>query len=220
MDSKENNATPSWFPPSTSVSSLNSKHIIQIPNFLSQQERNALFDTVCANQEAFQFIGLPNSNKSVSLHLHLGPEKPDDPKVMYIREACDVLSERIKNLFPNLFPTLGVKPFPVSQIPLSIMNGLNGHKGDPHMDESGGRFKISLLYYFNKVPKVFQGGVLEFYETDANFQRGHRDKASIKIEHEDNLLIAFASDTYHGVSPVQLDSAEFEDGRFVVVGFL
>ncbi len=220
MNSKENNENPSYLQSITSTTDLKSKHIIQIADFLPKQERDTLFETVCANQEAFQYIRTPESTKGGALHLSLKPEKSEAPEVVLIREACECLSKRTMKLLPRLFTDLDVEPFPVSHIPFSLTNCLNGHKGIPHTDESGGRFKITLLYYFHKIPKVFRGGAIEFYETDTTAQSGHSDKAFAKVEHEDNLLIAFPSRMYHGVTDVQLDSVEFEDGRFVAVGFL
>lgn len=220
MNSKENIEPASFSQPITSIAGLRSKRIIKIANFLSQQERDTLFDSVCANQESFQHIGIPDADMGGSLHLSLKPEKHERSEVVHIREACECLSNRIMKILPKLFTNLGVEPFPVSQIPLSLINGLNGHKGTPHNDESGGRFKISLLYYFNRVPKAFRGGALEFYETDAMLQSGHSDEVFARIEHEDNSLIVFPSQTYHGVTDVQLDSDEFEDGRFLAVAFL
>ncbi len=194
---------------------------IQVHHFLTEEERNRIFETICTNQKAFQHIGIPDSNTMETLHLSLESEKSEYLEQMTtIREAFECLSENIMKLLPSIFTNLGVEPFPVSSIPLSIINGFNSHKSDPHNDESGGRFKISFLYYLSKVPKAFRGGALEFYETDATSPNGHNSKVFAKIEHEDNLLIAFPSHIYHGVTDVQLDSTKFKDGRFVVVGFL
>lgn len=220
MNLKECNENTSRLQQINTLSGLWSNQVFQIANFLPQQERDTLVTTVFENQEAFHYNDFPGSIKQGSLYLNHGSEKPEDSKVDLIYKACECLSKRIIKLLPELFTALDVMPFPVSDIPFNFINGLNGHMGLPHTDESGGRFKISLLYYINKVPKAFRGGALEFYETDATSQSGHSEKAFAKIEHEDNLLIAFPSHLYHGVSEVQLDSDKFEDGRFVVVGFL
>jgi hypothetical protein len=202
------------------MSSLKSQNIIQIANFLPKEERDKVFDIVCANKKAFQDVRVPESNQGELMYLPLELENSDRSEAVKIRQAIECLSKRIIKLLPKLFISLGVEPFPVSHVPFSVINGLNHHVGIPHVDESGGKFKISILYYFHKTPKTFQGGALEFYDTDTSFQSGHSDKPFAKIDHEDNLLIAFPCKTYHGVTNVQLDSNEFEDGRFVVVGFL
>lgn len=206
--------------PIISITDLKSNNIIQIPGFLPKAERDKLFDTVCAKQKAFHRISTPGSDIKGALHLSLKPKNSEDSETALIRETCEYLSKCIMKILPKLFTSLGIEPFPVSHIPLSLINGFDGHTSLPHTDDSDGRLKITLLYYFSKIPKAFRGGALEFYETDATRQSGHSDKAVVKIEHEDNLLIAFPSQTYHGVTDVELDSIEFEDGRFVVVGFL
>lgn len=193
---------------------------IKVSNFLSKEERDALFESVCKHQNLFQPLGPPDPDGGGTLHISLESEHITSPEIEQLLQACETLANCMKKVLPQVFDKLGVEPFPVSEIPLSIGNGLDGHTGSPHTDESGGRFKISLLYYLHKHPKVFQGGALEFFKADANLPRGYREKALSKIEHDDNLLVAFPSETYHGVTDVSLDSTKFEDGRFVIVGFL
>jgi Rps23 Pro-64 3,4-dihydroxylase Tpa1-like proline 4-hydroxylase len=197
-----------------------SKPVVQIPNFLSPEERNLLVKTIYKHQNAFQYLGQPATDGSGTLHLSLIEETQNSPDAQAILKACKVVSNRILDLLPEIFAQLNVEPFPVSKVPLSIFNGLDEHKAYPHTDESDGRFKISLLYYFNETPKAFKGGALELFESDENLQNGYCKDSFAKIEHEDNLFIAFRSDTYHSVTPVELSSNQFEKGRFVVVGFL
>jgi len=203
-----------------SLLKMNLNHILQISNFLPKEERDTIFNTICTHQNAFQYLGTPDPNGGGSLHLPSSLETVDTPETKKIRKACELLSNRIINRLPEIFSRLNIEPFPVSQIPLSIMNGLDGHTGAVHTDESGGRFKISLLYYLHKTPKAFQGGALQLFETNTDAQNGYCEEPFASIEHEDNLLIAFASKTYHGVTDVSMDSTTFEDGRFVIVGFL
>jgi hypothetical protein len=196
------------------------KPTVEISNFLSKEERDTLFDTICVHQKQFQYLSIPDEHGGGSLHLSLGPETSDRSELEPLRKACECLSNGILKLLPKVFDELGIEPFPVSQIPLSITNGLNGHTGAPHADESGGRFKISVLYYLHNSPKAFHGGDFELYKTDSDSPKGHKEQAFVHIKHQDNLLVAFPSATYHGVTDVTLDSTEFEDGRFVIVGFL
>lgn len=220
MEIKKNNKFPNSFLELNLISSPNFRKIIQIPNFLSQQDRDTLMNSVCQNQEVFNHRGKTDSKDSGSFNLALESIKNRSPKETEIFEACDSMYQKMITLLPTIFNTLEIEPFPVSHIPLSIVNGLNGHIGLPHTDESGGRFKISILYYFNKTPKVFQGGELQFFQNDSTLQGGHHEKPFATIEPQDNTLVAFPSDMYHGVTEVKLDSNNFEDGRFVMVGFL
>jgi len=221
MNSPDDNANPGGALPSTaSVSSLGPVKMVQIAQFLPKDERDALFVSVCANQASFQRPGIPRSDAGGSLYLSLDSDECDRSGVGPVREATEFLSKRILGLLPTLFTALNIDPFAVSKIPLTLVNGLDGHNGIPHADSIDGRFKISLLYYFHRVPKAFRGGDLEFYDTDAASPKGHSDETSARIDHQDNLLIAFSSQSFHGVTEVQCDSDDFADGRFAAIGFL
>jgi hypothetical protein len=191
-----------------------------VSNFLSKEERDDLFKSICEHQNLFQPLGSTIPDGGGTLHISLEPENITTPENEQLQKAFGTLSERMKKLLPQVFDALAVKPFPVTEIPLSIGNGLDRHTGSPHTDECGGRYKISVLYYLHKKPKAFRGGALEFFKKDASSNMGHQKKPFVRLEHEDNLLIAFPSETYHGVTDVSLDSTKFEDGRFVIVGFL
>ena len=217
----DDNDTNGWSLPTVAlVPGLESMRVIHVVSFLPDRERDTLFDTVCANRKAFQPPGGPGTIAEGSLLLSLDSDKCDLDGVGSIRAACECLSKRIEELLPTLFTALGVEPFAVPNIPLSLVHGLNGHRGVPHTDESGGRFKISLLYYFHREPKAFHGGDLEFYNADPTSPSGHRNKPLARIDHGDNLLIAFPSHTFHGITDVQCDTDDFSDGRFAVIGFL
>ena len=220
MKSEKSKKESSGFDLIPVVFGAQTKHVLKVSNFLLKEERDHLLETVCTHQSAFKPLGIPDPDGGGTLHLSLGPENNGSSEIEPIRKVCEPLANKIEALLPKIFEMLGVNPFPISKIPLSIGNGLNGHTGSVHNDESGGRFKISILYYFHKIPKVFQGGALELFATDEDAQDGYEKSPFAKIEHEDNLLIAFPSETYHGVTDVTLDSTKFEEGRFVIVGFL
>lgn len=191
----------------------------RVGQFLPEGERDALYQAACAAQKSFHPPGGPGAPANGTLYWSLDDDG-SEAGVRPLREAIGILSQRVLERFPSLFTALGIDPFPVSEISLSLINGLDGHAGTPHEDSTGGRYQISLLYYFHRIPKAFQGGDLEFYETDPESTSGHGDEPFARIEHEDNLLIAFPSETFHGVTGVQSDSSNFADGRFVAVGFV
>lgn len=221
MDSANNNGQINWSPSEiTQVPGLESMRVVQIKPFLSPEERDTLFKTVCNHQEMFQSPGPPGSQVKGSLYCPLESDERAQSDMDSIRKACEPLSKRIRERLPTLFTALTVEPFRVSKISLTLVNGLNGHSGTPHADESGGRFQISLLYYFHKTPKVFRGGELAFYAANLASPTGHSDQVFARIAHEDNVLIAYPSQIFHGITNVRCDSDAFEDGRFVAVGFL
>ena len=187
---------------------------IRIAQFLTKEERDALFSAVCQEQEAFKTFELPGTQA--------GPTRFYTPtnEAGPIDMAHKRFSIRVIEWLPYLLETLGVEPFEVSDIPINLAHGQDGHWGDPHADSTNGRYKISILYYFHQVPKMFKGGDLEFYSTDEQAPNGHSEQPIFSIEMQDNMFVAFPSQTFHGVTKVQSTSKDFANGRFVAVGFI
>ena len=194
--------------------------LVKIKQFLPSRERDALYAALCENQAAFQHPGGLGSDAPGSLYLSLESSGGDHSGVNAIQQASRFLSTRILEIFPSLITALDIEPFTATMMPLTFVNGLDGHCGLPHADSIDGRYSISLLYYFHVVPQVFQGGDLEFYEADPSSPTGIRAEPLASIDQEDNLLIAFPSETFHGITNVRCESKDFADGRFAAIGFL
>lgn len=193
--------------------------VLQFPRFLPQGERDGLFAEICANEGAFQRPGIPGYQQGQSLHLSSEFDKHDKHPCPVL-SAFECLTTRIEQMLPDMFTALDLEPFPVPQIRFDLVNGLDGHSGLPHADDSGGRFQISILYYLHRAPRQFQGGQLQIYSGDAAATTSAADIPVAEIEPEDNLLLVFPSEVIHGVSTVKCDSEDFADGRFVAVAFL
>ena len=194
--------------------------VVRMANFLPVDERDTFFKAVCKEEGAFQTTQIPGVEKMPSSFLAVNPDQKNNKESVWLHEVTKNLSKRIVAQLPFLCKTLGISPFEVSDIPITFINGLDGHYGDPHADSVNGQYQISILYYFHKVPKVFNGGDLSFYASDEIAEDGYNKEVLFEIEAENNLLVAFRSETYHGVSKVQSQSIQFTDGRFVAVGFL
>lgn len=194
--------------------------VLHIARFLPQEERNEFFDTVCQNQEAFQSLGLPGTPAGPAKYFSLETNGIGGKGSDAIQAVHKLLAKRIIDQLPFIFETLGIEPFDASDIPINLVNGLHGHRGDTHADSTNGEYQISILYYFHRVPKIFIGGDLEFYASDDELPNGHSEKPLFSIGMEDNLLVVFPSQTFHGVTKVLSHSKDFVNGRFVAVGFL
>ena len=203
-----------------STITLGSVKIVKFTKFLPVQVSDTLYQTACANQHLFHPPGGPGSPVGSTNYWSEETQERDTEGGSTLIDAMGVLSEHIVSHLPSIFRALEIDPFPVSSIPLNLIHGLDGHSGSPHADSIDGRFVVSLLYYFSKVPQVFRGGDLDLYETDGESPDGHSHEPVTTIEYEDNLLLAFKSHTIHGVTDVHCDSSEFADGRFVAVAFL
>jgi predicted 2-oxoglutarate/Fe(II)-dependent dioxygenase YbiX len=82
---------------------------------------------------------------------------------------------------------------------------------DTRRDHAGFRL-VTIVYYVNRVPERFKGGMLTFW----------KEQAFVELEPKHNRAIVFPSSTLHEVQSVQLDSNDWEDGRFSVnywIGF-
>ena len=218
MDNKK--GTVESQPGIVSVSLLKSVRAVKIAQFLPRHERDALYAAVCANQVAFQRPGNSGPDAGGSFYLSLESDECDRPGVAPVRAASELLLTRILGILPSLFTALTIEPVAVSEMPLTLVNGLDGHCGLPHADSIDGRYRISLLYYFHRVPKAFRGGDLEFYDANPTSSEGYDDQAAARIDQEDNLLIAFPSRTFHGITEVRCDSDDFADGRFAAISFV
>lgn len=216
----DNNEIIESHPGISSIALMDSVRVARVASFLPAPERNALYDAACTNQAAFQQPGVPGSDIGSSLYLSMESNGVDHAAAAPVRAACENLSKRVLEILPSLFTTLDVEPFVVSEMPLTLVNGLDGHYGLPHADSLDGRFRISLLYYFHRQPRAFRGGDLKFYEANPSLPNGYNEEALVRIDQEDNVLLAFPSYVYHGITNVECDSNDFADGRFAAISFL
>ena len=194
--------------------------VVRVSQLLPKHERESLYDAVCHEQEAFKTLNFPGSIDGMTKYLKFESNGEVGTNAILTHKAYKVLCNRIIDQLPALFEMLDIEPFDISNVPLTFNNSSHGHFGNPHVDSVNGQYQISLLYYFHGLPKKFRGGDLEFYSHDDGSPKGYSHDPIIKIDFEDNLLIAFVSETFHGVTEVLSDSDEFGDGRFVAVGFL
>jgi Rps23 Pro-64 3,4-dihydroxylase Tpa1-like proline 4-hydroxylase len=194
--------------------------VVSISDFLPINERDALYEAVCVEQEEFKNFNPILPDIKATRFLDLSSDKVNKVKTILTERANKELSKRIVEKLPSLLGALNIKPFTVSDIQLSFVNCPDGHYGAPHADSTNGLYDVSILYYFSSLPKVFRGGDLEVFANDNNSSTGHGSEPVFTINFEDNLLIAFDSKTFHGVTKVLSDSINFKDNRFIAVGFL
>ena len=123
----------------------NTRPIHKIPNFLSASERDALFAAACGCNDQFH---APGGSKSDVITTRYWAAEAQSTKGNPLYVATRVLATRITESLPDLFHALNLSPFPVTEVPIRLIHGVDGHGGAPHADATDGRFDISLLYYF------------------------------------------------------------------------
>ena len=105
-----------------------------------------------------------------------------------------------------------------SDTQVSRYGGLKPQHYSWHVDRFIQRYRmISLVYYFFKEPKQFQGGELQLTNSPT---KSHEEIAEehpdiFSIIPENNMMVVFASDTVHRVMPTT-SPEEWETGRFAV----
>ena len=78
--------------------------------------------------------------------------------------------------------------------------------GDEYM--SGGRRRLTMVYYFHRRPRRFTGGRLRLFDLG-----GHR---TIDVEPTHGSLLVFPSTARHEVETISCPGGAFADGRFAV----
>ena len=136
--------------------------------------------------------------------------------------AADLVA-RVRARLPELCARLDIAPFPVGTIEAQLTLHNDGDYYRVHTDngDDGTRTReISYVYDFHRQPKRFTGGELVLY--DAHVENGQIAPAGtpIVIEPADDSLVVFPSGCLHEVRPVQMMSADQEDGRFTINGWV
>lgn len=204
----------------TSLIKYGETKVMRISQFLSKKDNQALYNSICKEEKHFKSYEFPGSDIRTSTFLELGSKNNKNVIGDLTQKAYNTLNKQIIKLLPSIFNTLNIIPFPVKEIPLTFVNCSDGHYGTPHADSINGHYQISILYYFNCTPKVFNGGDLQIFDTDNNSSKGYNSEPLFTINFENNLLLAFPSETFHGVTKVQSNSKKFSEGRFIAVGFI
>jgi len=91
-----------------------------------------------------------------------------------------------------------------------------------HRDNDGtqteSKRKWTYIYYFNQVPRAFEGGDLLIYNT--NPIKHEKSQQYSRIAPQNNQLILFPSDFYHEVCKVKIETPGPFNGRFAMNGWL
>jgi hypothetical protein len=198
-------------------------------DFLSKDDNLKLLD--CAIKNELSFID------SEVLNPETGEAIVDDnfkkAKTLYASEypkEMDSIVKGIKNNlrynFSNICEALNIEGFPIKNIKSQCIatpdKGFHKLHSDSSLPEVENRI-ITYVYYFSLIPKPFEGGELEIYETypDEEYTDKYtHDRNFVQIYPANNTLVAFNSRSIHGVLPVRSMSKEFKSSRFTIIGWL
>ena len=198
----------------STISSLDapSPHLV-MRGFMPVEEHQAVLDWALANQASFAPSRVGNGKLRAEFRSSITAKATDYPWKPAFRQ-------RMLGAVPELARGLGMAPFEVERIQLSLIAYNDGDFYREHVDtepsrdrgdaERAGDRVLSAVYYFHREPKAYSGGALRLHAFNPASDRFE------DVAPEQNSLVAFASFARHEVRPVICPSRRFEDSRFAI----
>jgi SM-20-related protein len=186
---------------------------VLLENFLEPALHAELIAYVGARQKDFvpSTVSTADSDYRRSMVLHEFPK------------FAEIFRSRVRSLTPRLAQGLGVGELAIDDIESQLTTSNDGDYFRMHND-SGSPDTVSraltYVYYFNKEPKGYSGGVFRLFNSrlvDGRYECG--DKAA-DLEPKNNSILFFPSFCNHEVLPVSCPSKKFIDGRFTINGWV
>jgi Rps23 Pro-64 3,4-dihydroxylase Tpa1-like proline 4-hydroxylase len=190
----------------------------QYHDFLEPAQAQALLDYTMENEVRFKGSTLAGGV--------IDQSRRRSQRLMELGRPGEEFEARVRAKAPDFFARSGTPPFEIEYVELEIAAHGDGAHFAPHTDipfgwgrsplggdKSGTQDRIiSLVYYFYREPRGFEGGELWIHRFGSNSEAG--DFA--EIEPVKNSLVVFPSWATHEVRPVQCPSQKFADYRFAV----
>ena len=128
------------------------------------------------------------------------------------------LRHGIRALLPELLDAVGLAPFPVDGIELSLVVYNDGAFYRRHVDTAPGGVRVGKrmltgVYYFHAEPRGFSGGALRLHPLSAPPEGAAQ---YVEIAPEQNSLAVFPSWAPHEVRPVACPSGLHRNSRFAI----
>lgn len=189
---------------------------VHVQNFLNALDQEQVWGIINENQPAFSQALL--GNRELNLESR-------SSHVLYHQHLQDIeerFLDKIKSALADILPKLGFLPFDLTRAELQLTMHLDGDFFKTHKDigNSGrtGTQHITFVYYFHCVPKRFTGGDLLLFDT--NIKTDTYNNRYTRISPDHNSLIFFPSWAFHQVTPIQLATNRYDEGRFTLNGWL
>jgi SM-20-related protein len=187
-----------------------------IRDFLNSDEAAALLKFAIAHESSFEPTGV-GTDDSVAAGMRVSRRLT---KFGAFKESIE---QRVAPLVPSLITQLGLTPFSPAGFETELVAHTDGAFYKRHIDlftsprdrecVMGDRL-ISVVAYFHRQPRAFDGGALRLYP-QVDPAKPVTDGA-IDLVPEHNTAIAFSSWLPHEVQPVVCRTGQFEDARFAV----
>jgi Rps23 Pro-64 3,4-dihydroxylase Tpa1-like proline 4-hydroxylase len=186
-------------------------NFVQIPQFLSLEERSQLLEYVLDQQDNF----VPTTTSTGAIDYRKS-------KILYeFPEFAELMRTRVKAALPTVFDRL--PDFPAAEIELQLTAHNDGNYYKIHNDNGAAEVadrELTYVYYFYREPKRFTGGELRLYNlkiADGYYQAAD---SFYDLDPENNSILFFPSHYMHEVLPVSCPSQSFADSRFTLNGWI
>lgn len=190
----------------------------QYRDFLGLTEERALFDYAVQNESRFKGSALAGGV--------IDETRRRSRRLTELGRPGEQFEARIRENAADFFAKSGTPPFEIEFVELEIAAHGDGAHFAAHSDipfgwgrsplggdKSGTQDRIvSLVYYFYREPRAFEGGELWLHRFGSNAEPGD----FVEIKPERNSLVVFPSWTTHEVRPVKCPSKTFADYRFAI----
>jgi SM-20-related protein len=171
-----------------------------------------------AHADLLQFVASAEGDFVDSTVSTGDPEYRQSKILHHFPRLAGLFRERLRVAAPQILQAIGMAPFDITQIECQLTAHNHGNYFKRHNDNGSpdtATRVLSYVYYFNREPKAFDGGLFRLFSGDALDDGGR----SVDIEPENNSILFFASQLLHEVTPVTCPSQQFMDGRFTVNGW-
>lgn len=188
---------------------------IQVDNFLSPEEHQAVLDFAFQNAEKFEDAKTVTNNREHRRSAFLWG-KP-------LTEVRSWFEQKVRNALPLALTELNHPEFAIDRIEMQMTAHNDGCFYKNHTDASSEKTasrEMTYVYYFYREPKAFSGGELKLHDTELQGAKSRSQKTFKLIEPRNNSIIIFNSRSRHEVLPVSCPSQQFEDSRFTINGWI
>jgi len=199
-------------PPSTAPRIVRHS-VVAIENFLPDAIGAALLEGVLAREGQFQPSGTHDARSDYRHSLVLNPPP----------ELVKPVVDRVRAVMPQVLPALKIAPIEVGVVEAQVTASVDGSFFGVHTDADYDRVPkryLTYVYYFNRMPRGFEGGELRVYDDVLRNGKLARAETYRAIEPRHNRIVFFWARTMHEVMPVRMPSGAFADARFTVNGWI
>ncbi|CAG4995110.1 hypothetical protein DYBT9275_01551 [Dyadobacter sp. CECT 9275] len=182
-------------------------------NFLDAETAQKLLEYCISQEDAFRDATV---NDGVVTKVSIEYRK--SMVLKDLGEFKDIMIRRVAEFLPDIFKKLEIVPFDIKTHELEMAAHGDGAFFREHIDtltgdqEKTNARTLSLVYYFHKEPKQFEGGELSLIPFD--FFPGDDKPVALAPLH--NSLLVFPSFAPHEVLPVKCPDVPFPGWRFTI----